>query len=85
MERPALLILGGPTNGLDFDAQRELNGHLIDPRNRAATILIASQNRDEIKVLCDRVFVLADSRLSESPEDPDINAEDRAVRLGITS
>lgn len=69
MEDPELLILDEPTNGLDFDGQREIYRHLIDLRQQGKTILITSHSRDEIKILCDKAFLLADGKLTLAPGD----------------
>jgi ABC-2 type transport system ATP-binding protein len=65
MEDPQLLILDEPTNGLDFDGQREIYSCLVQLRNPGKSILITSHNRDEIKVLCDRAFTLSGGKLLE--------------------
>jgi ABC-2 type transport system ATP-binding protein len=65
MEDPELLILDEPTNGLDFEGQREIYSYLVVLRNRGKSILITSHNRDEIKILCDRAFTLIEGKLKE--------------------
>jgi len=67
MEDPELLILDEPTNGLDFEGQREIYSYLVELRNDGKSILITSHNRDEIKILCDRVFTLTEGKLTEEP------------------
>jgi ABC-2 type transport system ATP-binding protein len=59
MEDPELLILDEPTTGLDFDGQRDMYTYLTDLRNQGKTILITSHSLDELKILCDRVFVIS--------------------------
>ena len=68
MEDPELLILDEPTNGLDFDGQREIYQYLIDLRQQGKTILITSHSKDEIKILCDQAFVLAEGKLALAQE-----------------
>ena len=63
MEDPELLILDEPTAGLDFDGQCELYDYLIELRKQGKTILITSHNQAEIKLLCDKAFLLAEGRL----------------------
>ena len=56
MEDQKLLILDEPMNGLDnhgVDAMRDLFMRL---KIKGKTILIASHNREDIDILCDRVF-----------------------------
>ena len=69
MEDPDLLILDEPTNGLDFDGQREIYGHLVELRKAGKTILITSHNRDELRILCDRIFIMQSGRLQLASEE----------------
>lgn len=64
MENPELLILDEPTNGLDFDGQREIYRYLIELRQQGKTMLITSHSKDEIKILCDQAFVMAEGKLA---------------------
>jgi ABC-2 type transport system ATP-binding protein len=73
MEDPDLLILDEPTAGLDFDGQREIYEYLIELRNQGKTILITSHSQGEIKLLCDKAFLLKDGKLELIP---DIQVED---------
>jgi ABC-2 type transport system ATP-binding protein len=64
MEDPDLIILDEPTAGLDFDAQREIYDYMITLRKMGKTLLITSHYLNEVKLLCDRAFILKDGRLS---------------------
>jgi ABC-2 type transport system ATP-binding protein len=64
MEDPNLLILDEPTTGLDFDGQREIYSYLVDLRAQGKTILITSHSRDELKILCDEIFILSSGKLT---------------------
>lgn len=64
MEDPDLIILDEPTAGLDFDAQREIYEYMITLRKMGKTFLITSHYLNEVKLLCDRAFILKDGRLS---------------------
>jgi len=63
MEDPDLLILDEPTNGLDFEGQKEIYSYLIELRAQGKTILITSHNRDELKILCDEIYTLSYGKL----------------------
>ncbi|MDY6846870.1 MAG: ATP-binding cassette domain-containing protein [Chloroflexota bacterium] len=76
MEDPSLLILDEPTAGLDFDGQREIYDYLIELRKQGKTILITSHSQGEIKLLCDKAFLLRDGKLEVIP---DIQVEDFSV------
>lgn len=56
MEDPRLLVLDEPFNGLDRNGTREIREILLDQKKRGKTILLASHNREDIRILCDRVF-----------------------------
>lgn len=73
MEDPELLILDEPTAGLDFNGQREIYDYLIELRGQGKTILITSHSQAEIKLLCDRAFLLSEGRMEPLK---DIQVED---------
>ena len=56
MERPKLLILDEPMNGLDRQGVEDIRGLLLELKKEGCTILIASHNREDIDVLCDQVY-----------------------------
>jgi ABC-2 type transport system ATP-binding protein len=65
MEMPELIILDEPTNALDADGIELINGIILEEQKRGATILIASHDKSEINLLCDRVFEMHDGALQE--------------------
>jgi len=58
MEKPQVLILDEPTDAIDQAGWRDVYQHLIELREEGAAILLASNNLDEIKILCDAAFIL---------------------------
>ncbi len=56
MEDPDILILDEPMNGLDEEGVSDVREILLDLKAKSKTILIASHNREDIEVLCDRVY-----------------------------
>ncbi len=56
MEKPRLLVLDEPFNGLDKRGAGDVCDLLSDFRERGTTILIAAHNMMEIEYLCDTVF-----------------------------
>lgn len=68
MEDPQLLILDEPTAGLDFDGQREIYNYLIKLKQMGKTILFTSHNQNEIKLLCDRVYLMKSGKLTQWTE-----------------
>lgn len=55
MENSDILILDEPMNGLDKQGTQEMRKCLLDLRNQGKTILIASHNSEDVKILCDTV------------------------------
>lgn len=56
MEDPELLILDEPFNGLDKHGVEEIRNLLLKQKEDGKTILLASHNSEDIRVLCERVF-----------------------------
>lgn len=65
MEKPKILMLDEPTNALDESGVQEIREIVREEKNRGALILIASHNKDDIKLLADKVFYMNSGRLSE--------------------
>ncbi|MBD5561010.1 MAG: ABC transporter ATP-binding protein [Clostridia bacterium] len=58
MERPTLLILDEPFNGLDRNAVEQMRSLLMEMRSQGVTILLASHNSQDIDMLCDTVCLM---------------------------
>lgn len=56
MEDPELLILDEPFNGLDRHGVEEIRALLLAQKTQGKTILLASHNSEDIRLLCDRVY-----------------------------
>lgn len=56
MEKPEILVLDEPMNGLDNRGVEEIRAILLKLKETGTTILLASHNREDIEVLCDEVF-----------------------------
>lgn len=65
MESPDLIILDEPTNALDEESIVNLMKIIKEERNRGATILITSHNKDEINLLCDKVYKIDLGKVQE--------------------
>lgn len=70
MEDPDILILDEPMNGLDKHSVQEIRECLIQLRNAGKTILLASHNAEDIRVLCDTVCEMDGGVLTVLPTDP---------------
>ncbi|MCM1026052.1 MAG: ATP-binding cassette domain-containing protein [Roseburia sp.] len=64
MERPDILMLDEPMNGLDNSGVAEMRDLFLQLKKEGKTIIIASHNHEDIEVLCDRVYEMDNGRLS---------------------
>lgn len=64
MEKPDVIFLDEPTNGLDEDGVKLIRGVISEEKERGALILLASHNSDDIKLLSDTVYTMAEGLLS---------------------
>lgn len=71
MENPEILILDEPFNGLDNDGVKEMREYLLKLKNEGKNIVIASHSMDDIKVLCDDVYVMDRGELSIASQNVD--------------
>lgn len=65
MENPNTLILDEPFNGLDKKGVAEIRDIILELKHQNKTILIASHNAEDIKVLCDNVYEMDAGVLSQ--------------------
>jgi ABC-2 type transport system ATP-binding protein len=56
MEDPQILILDEPFNGLDKHGVEDIRTIIIELKNQGKTIVLASHNSEDIRILCDTVF-----------------------------
>lgn len=63
MEDPKFLILDEPFNGLDKHGAADIRALLLKLKQRGKTILLASHNSEDIRILCDRVFEIDGGRI----------------------
>lgn len=62
MEKPRLIILDEPTNSLDESSVANFYKLITEERNRGATCLICSHQKDDIKLLSDEVYIMDSGR-----------------------
>lgn len=65
MEDPSLIILDEPFNGLDKHGVAEIRELLLDLKAAGKTILLASHNDEDIRILCDHVYEMDGGVLRE--------------------
>lgn len=65
MEDPRFLILDEPFNGLDKHGVEEIRALLLELKAMGKTILLASHNEEDIRILCDHVYEMDGGVLRE--------------------
>lgn len=56
MEKPEVILLDEPTNGLDDEGVELIRNLIQEEKERGALIMIASHNKEDIQLLCDCVY-----------------------------
>lgn len=65
MESPDVIMLDEPTNGLDEDGVDLIRKLILEEKQRGALILLASHNKDDIRLLADYLYRIEDGVISE--------------------
>lgn len=65
MEKPDVLMLDEPTNGLDDDGVRKIRGLILVEKARGAIVLLASHNQEDIRILSDHLFRIEQGQLEK--------------------
>lgn len=65
MEDPEFLILDEPFNGLDKHGVADIRKLLLELKERGKTIILASHNSEDIRILCDKVYEMDGGRMKE--------------------
>lgn len=66
MESPDVILLDEPTNALDESGVEDIRQIILEERDRGALILLASHNKEDIRVLSDYVFRIEKGYVSEA-------------------
>lgn len=64
INRPELLVLDEPNEGLDLEGRKLMMGIIREQRDRGGTVILVSHVLPEVEMLCDRVAVLVAGRLA---------------------
>lgn len=65
MEDPEFLILDEPFNGLDKHGVEDIRALLLNLKKQDKTVILASHNGEDIRILCDKVFEMDGGRMQE--------------------
>lgn len=66
MEKPDILILDEPMNGLDNEGVVEIRKLLLQLKSSGTTILLASHSKEDIQVLCNTVLEMDRGQITAS-------------------
>lgn len=72
MEKPDIILLDEPTNSLDENGIELIREIVNEERQRGALILIASHNKEDIELLCQKVFYLKNGMVVEERGQADL-------------
>jgi len=64
MERPDIIMLDEPTNGLDESGIEEIRSLILEEKQRGALVLLASHNREDMQVLTDVIYRIEAGKVS---------------------
>ena len=66
MEKPRLLVLDEPFNSLDADGVDDMRKLLMEYAEGCNTILLCSHNKDDIDILCDKVYMMEKGQIKDN-------------------
>ena len=64
MEKPKVIMLDEPTNGLDQEGVNLIRKVIAEEKHRGAIILLASHNSEDIRVLSDKIYRMDMGKIS---------------------
>ena len=67
-ENPDLLLVDEPTNALDEDSIQTVRNIFLEMNKKGVTIIIASHNKEDLKVLADETISMRDGQIIENKE-----------------
>ena len=66
MEKPELIVFDEPTNALDEEAVGLVRAILVREKERGAIVLIASHNKEDIRLLADVTYQMDSGKIKEA-------------------
>lgn len=64
MENPRLLLLDEPMNALDEKSVSNIRDIILNLKKQNVTIILTSHNKDDIELLCDKVYKIESGKLT---------------------
>lgn len=65
MEKPEIILLDEPMNGLDSDAVEQVRSILLREKERGALIVVATHIKEDVDRLCDTVYQVANTAVTQ--------------------
>ncbi|MDX1660176.1 MAG: ABC transporter ATP-binding protein [Gemmatimonadota bacterium] len=84
MNRPRLLVLDEPADGVDPVGRREIRDVLLELRDEGATLFLNSHLLSEIERVCTRVAILKEGSLVREGTVEELTTEERVWKLRCT-
>jgi simple sugar transport system ATP-binding protein len=78
---PRVLILNGPSVGVDVGSKAEIHGIIADLAAQGLGVIVISDDLPELLATCHRILVMVEGRIVEDIEGADATADDLARRL----
>jgi ABC-type sugar transport system ATPase subunit len=70
LAEPRLLLLDEPTLGVDVHSRAEIHRVLLELAGSGMTLVVASADPEELALLCPRVLMLVEGRLTQEIRAP---------------
>jgi ribose transport system ATP-binding protein len=71
-QKPKLVLLDEPTQGVDVGARQTVYRHVAEVAAAGAAVLCASSDYEQLELICDRVLIFAGGRVVAELHAPDI-------------
>jgi ABC-2 type transport system ATP-binding protein len=86
LNRPALIILDEPTNGLDPAGMRDVRQLIRLLAERGATIFLSSHLLNEVQQVCDRIAIINQGKIiSEGSVEALLRHQEQVVKVRVAS
>jgi simple sugar transport system ATP-binding protein len=78
---PRVLVLNGPSVGVDVGSKSDIHGIIRDLSQTGLGVIVISDDLPELLATCHRILVMKAGRITDEITGSDISAEDLAHRL----
>ena len=75
MEKPRVLILDEPFNGLDEQGVQNMHQLFLKLKEEGATILLASHSKEDVQTLCETVYEVKNHHVTKREKEWGVNEE----------